>query len=74
MKAINLARLSSAEVDKLARAAGNDAANRAMRKRGDTEWSEADYGLACRTYHRVMALGECRSRTTHCYEGKLVTV
>ena len=39
---------------KLARAAGQDAANRQMRAEGRTEWNAADYRLAARTMNDLI--------------------
>lgn len=38
----------------LAYAAGRDAGNRAMRKRGDTRWSAEDAAIAAATTNRLM--------------------
>lgn len=39
----------------LAMAAGQDAANRQMRKAGRTAWSEEDYNLAAATTGRLLS-------------------
>jgi hypothetical protein len=37
----------------IARAAGWDAANRQMRKRGDTKWNEDDWNLAAKIFNEL---------------------
>jgi hypothetical protein len=41
----------------IARAAGRDAANKAMREAGRRAWSAADYDLAADTYERLARIG-----------------
>ena len=38
---------------KIAMAAGQDAANRHMKKAGRTAWDESDYAVACETFEKV---------------------
>ena len=44
-----------------AMAAGEDAANRQMRKAGRTKWSRADYNIAARTFNRLYPVGSERN-------------
>jgi hypothetical protein len=40
----------------IARAAGRDAGNRAMRAAGRSTWNEDDWAAACETFDRLIAL------------------
>lgn len=41
---------------KIAMAAGQDAANRNMKRNGRTEWNEEDWNVACETFNKLIAL------------------
>lgn len=42
----------------LASAAGQDAANRNMRKEGRHVWNEEDWNIAAKTFHKLMKTGD----------------
>lgn len=57
----------------LARSAGNDKANRRMRKAGRTAWNQDDWACACSEYYRLMeAAGRPNPPIPHCVNSTLV--
>ena len=48
-----MTRYTTQELYKIGSAAGQDAANRSMRKAGRTAWDESDYAAAVETFEKV---------------------
>jgi hypothetical protein len=41
-------------INHIAYIAGTDAANRSMREKGNTRWTQEEYDIACAEFHRIL--------------------